>query len=572
MFKYLILLIIAVFPSLPAQVILTEVMFDPSGPEKSDEFVEIYNAGSAPVDLAGWEIGDSSAFDNLDGVGEGGMVLQPGQYGLILDPDYFSDSSSTYTGLIPPEALLLRIDGATLGNGGLSNSRAKEIRLVNAQQDTVQRYRYSIGNSPGFSDEKIELTPENSSVNWADSRAVNGTPGGKNSRTPSEIDLGLRRLQILTRAPRAGVPLAFSAEVYNSGRQTPERFSWVQFIDLNRNRRVEAAEVAAVFESFIVPAPGDSLLLSGEFAGMGFGAADLGIALSLADDGDSTNQLITETVFIDDPAAVPLVINEIMADPLPGYHEWVEIYNAGEVALPLAQLHFSDSRDTLSLAAGERMLAPGDYALLAGDSAVLAEYALDEEAVLILSRFPALNNDADELSLLGPSGVAYDRVPYTAEWYRVETDRGTSLEKLNPRLEGRLGSSWAASVAGSGSTPAARNSLFFEVEAPDSRLDIDPNPFSPDGDGFEDFTAIQYRLDLETAFADLRIFDLRGRLIRHLGNGERIAREGRFVWDGRDDRGRSARIGAYICLLQVFDANRQRRETLKKTVILVKRD
>ncbi|MCB0303496.1 MAG: gliding motility-associated C-terminal domain-containing protein, partial [Calditrichaeota bacterium] len=115
-------------------------------------------------------------------------------------------------------------------------------------------------------------------------------------------------------------------------------------------------------------------------------------------------------------------------------------------------------------------------------------------------------------------------------------------------------------------------SLFFEVQSPENRLEIDPNPFSPDGDGFEDFTAIQYVLDLETAFADLRIFDLRGRLIRHLSNGERIAREGRFVWDGRDDQGRTARIGAYVCLLQIFDANQQRQETLKKTMILVKRD
>ncbi|MCB0294413.1 MAG: lamin tail domain-containing protein, partial [Calditrichaeota bacterium] len=290
------------------------------------------------------------------------------------------------------------------------------------------------------------------------------------------------------------------------------------------------------------------------------------------DDGDSSNQLITETVFVDDPAAVPLVINEIMADPLPGYHEWVEIYNSGAEAVPLENLHFSDSRDTMSISAGDRMIPSGGYAVLAGDSAVLAEYTLNGEDVIILGEFPALNNDADEVSLLGPSGVAYDRVPYTGDWYRATTDRGTSLEKLNPRLDGRIGSSWAASVAGSGSTPAARNSLFFEVQSPENRLEIDPNPFSPDGDGFEDFTAIQYVLDLETAFADLRIFDLRGRLIRHLSNGERIAREGRFVWDGRDDQGRTARIGAYVCLLQIFDANQQRQETLKKTMILVKRD
>ena len=38
-------------------IVLTEVMFDPSGSEHYDEFVELYNTGPDTVDLEGWTVG-----------------------------------------------------------------------------------------------------------------------------------------------------------------------------------------------------------------------------------------------------------------------------------------------------------------------------------------------------------------------------------------------------------------------------------------------------------------------------------------------------------------------------------
>ncbi|RKY74607.1 hypothetical protein DRQ00_11625, partial [candidate division KSB1 bacterium] len=78
-------------------VTLSEVMFDPAGSEATDEFIEIYNLSATDsVDLAGWRVGDSSGSDMLIDSGDG-LVLAPGQFGLILDPDYFGNST-TYEG------------------------------------------------------------------------------------------------------------------------------------------------------------------------------------------------------------------------------------------------------------------------------------------------------------------------------------------------------------------------------------------------------------------------------------------------------------------------------------------
>ncbi len=49
------------------------------------------------------------------------------------------------------------------------------------------------------------------------------------------------------------------------------------------------------------------------------------------------------------------------------------------------------------------------------------------------------------------------------------------------------------------------------------------------------------------AAAALTVCDLRGRVVRRLAGGERSGGEVLFVWDGRDDGGRPAPSGCYLC-------------------------
>jgi hypothetical protein len=163
-----------------SQVILNEVMFDPLGSEYSDEFVEIVNLSTADsVDLTGWHLSDGFAEDGLADAGEG-MLLLPGQYAVILDPDYFVESAS-YCDLIPEEALIVTINGSTFGSRGFSNSAAETIVLIDSEGLVRVEYTYSIGNTSGHSDEKININGPDREDNWADSCVLMGTPGFKNS-------------------------------------------------------------------------------------------------------------------------------------------------------------------------------------------------------------------------------------------------------------------------------------------------------------------------------------------------------------------------------------------------------
>ncbi len=71
-----------------------------------------------------------------------------------------------------------------------------------------------------------------------------------------------------------------------------------------------------------------------------------------------------------------------------------------------------------------------------------------------------------------------------------------------------------------------------------------PNPFNPR-------TVIRYDLP-QPARVDLRIYDLAGRLVRTLVNGETLAAGSHeAAWNGRDDSGRPLPAGTYICRLKV---------------------
>ncbi|RMF56828.1 MAG: hypothetical protein D6748_12550 [Calditrichaeota bacterium] len=555
-----------------SQVILTEVMFNPSGPESSDEFVEIYNAGTQAVDLTGWQIGDSTGFDVIVEVAGNGLLLQPGQYGLILDPDYFDDGSTTYDSLIPPQALVMTINGSTLGSAGLSNSTPETILLIDANLDTLQRYRYSIDNPPGHSDEKIELTPNNSPSNWANSVAEHGTPGFQNSVSPMPVDGAITHFHFTSNVFIVGNSIPFEFTVNNVGINPITELTWLTFLDEDENGLPDPSEILETFTDSLHLSPGDSLIVEGEYSGISYGEHHFGVSLRIPEDERAENDVAIAVRFMEDPQVVQVVINEIMFEPRSGQEEWVELYHKGSQAIDLRYLFFTDTRDTVRVGTGnEDQLQPGDYLILCGDSALLEQYPISPEKVRVNPGFPTLNNDGDQLKLIGPTGFTYDQVPYRQDWYGREVDPGTSLEKLHPSLNGQMGANWAASVSPEGATPGRQNSVFVNMLPTNNELEIQPNPFSPDNDGFDDVTVIRFTLEVETALVNVRIYDLRGRLIRYLAESLPVAHQGQLIWDGKDDAGRIAPIGPYICLFEALNPEKRTLKTLKKTIILMKR-
>lgn len=161
-----------------------------------------------------------------------------------------------------------------------------------------------------------------------------------------------------------------------------------------------------------------------------------------------------------------------------------------------------------------------------------------------------------------------DRVDYRSSW---GGGNGIALEKINPHFASNDSLNWSSSVVLEGGTPGKRNSIFAESLPPETTLQIAPNPFSPDEDGRDDFAIISYQLPLNTAVVNLKIYDLRGRLIRFLANNQPSGSQSSMVWNGRDDNGQRARMGIYIVFLQALNAQSGQLKTEKETVVLAEK-
>ncbi len=242
---WIFLLVVSALPlhaQIADSVTLTEIMFDPSGSENTDEFIEIHNFGRATtVDLTDWLITDNAGGNDSDRIvdaGEG-FLLFPGQYAILFDADY-DLVNGTYGPLIPDTARVLKIQGSTFGSGGLSNSASERVSILNTARQRVSEYWYTLDNGGmGTSDEKIRPDSVNAASNWTNSLYVNGTPGA-----PPPTNLSLVRMTFLPAAPMPGSVDTVTVTVRNGGIRGVESFRMKLYQDLNGNRTADGGEEA----------------------------------------------------------------------------------------------------------------------------------------------------------------------------------------------------------------------------------------------------------------------------------------------------------------------------------------
>jgi hypothetical protein len=83
-----------------------------------------------------------------------------------------------------------------------------------------------------------------------------------------------------------------------------------------------------------------------------------------------------------------------------------------------------------------------------------------------------------------------------------------------------------------------------------SSVAVEPNPFSPNGDGLYDETRITFMLSREADWVTIEIYDIRGDLVRTItwqsGATTLMRDEVSIEWDGRDDNGLVVPYGIYV--------------------------
>ena len=402
--------------------------------------------------------------------------------------------------------------------------------------------------------------------------------------TIPSFDLELTRLQAISNGIGSsflpGQKITLGATIRNSGTRTATEYQVHFFQDANADGRAEPPEEFGAVKGVNLLSS-DSTLITASSPPLIAGDNRFITVVSWPSDTNPRNDTASVDVTVGAERRA-IVVNEIMFDPLPGQNEWVEFYHRGQDLIDIARWRFSDrptasGANSFAITTTSTLIQPHDFIVVAADSSLFSQFpslvtAPPTVHCFILNRSNGfgLNNDGDDIILRDALGNTIDSVSYASSWHHpdVAVTKGRSLERISPEIASNDQRNWSTSPSSRGGTPGQPNGIFTTSLPAAASLSITPNPFSPDGDGFDDFCIIRYNLPLTTSVIRISIFDVRGRLLRTLANTELSGPHGEIVWDGLDDAKQRVRIGPYIVFIEAIDGQAGVLATAKAVVVV----
>jgi hypothetical protein len=176
----------------PAQgdVVINEMMWMGSIGHTADEWIELRNTTSAPIDLSGWELSNNTGTETLMLTLPGGAIIPANGYYLIAN---YSDANTSSALNVAPDYVTTSVD--------LSNT-ALQIKLYDGAVgsadiiDTAGNGSIPLGGSNGANKQSMSRNPTSGdgtqAINWYTDATSNtiiywdsvdgnyGTPGGPN--------------------------------------------------------------------------------------------------------------------------------------------------------------------------------------------------------------------------------------------------------------------------------------------------------------------------------------------------------------------------------------------------------
>ena len=352
---------------------ITEIMYNPLGNTNDDakEFIELRNTGTAPVDISGWSLG------GLDCVIPLGTVLNAGNHFILASNNSPSAFAATYPGVA-----IGAYFGGNLDNGGERISLRDATGRTIASVEFNDEYPWPLSaDGGGPSLEIIDANGDaNTPLNWKASNANNGTPGALNSTLAAQ---SVRISEFFVKNGGAyttgGVNPGY-VELFNSGATSVDVSGWLLdgsgAVGIPAGTSIPAGGYLLVHWSPVVlagPVILGSLVDSsyirlttstGAFIdGVQYGpqATDYSFShiggvwtLSTPTPGAAG---VAATV----AAQSSLRLNEWLANPAPGYDDWLELTNtSATLPVSLAGLYVGETGELFRIAAPSA-IAPSGY-------------------------------------------------------------------------------------------------------------------------------------------------------------------------------------------------------------------
>ena len=516
-------------------LLINEIMADPEPVVglPAAEYIEVFNNSGYPIDIGGWFLTIGTTEKEITEH----IIIQPDDY-LIFCKNDAVEMLSNYGNC-------LGFSGFAVTNAGVRiELRNRDRELMSDVEFDLTWYRDKTKAEGGWSLEQIDPDAACAAKeNWRASTDKNGgTPGSRNSVDADNILIpSVDYIDVISKNT---IDVVFDQKMDAHTLDMPENYTVIEFdthpneitlfpedtwrVRLHLSQDLEPQSVYNILIENVlnctgVPLPPESRL--------SFGLP------GTPENGD-------------------IIINEILFNPIEPAGDYVELYNNSGKVFNLAYMKigvikytFPNPPDTtlMQICNENRLFLPYSFVLLTTTVKEIAEqYECQTDNFIEMHSFPQYPN-SEATVILTHNSQAIDAIGYSEkDHYPLLTEtKGVSLE--------RIGDGWHSAAAPLYGTPGSKNSSSVENKEIDDEIEVIPKIFSPDNDGFDDITTINYKFN-ETGFTiNINIFDSEGRFMKRVADNCLAATVGYFVWDGLDANGHVVPPGIYVVLTEIFD-------------------
>lgn len=561
------LLLILLFPAFThAQsrydIVIDEIMADPS-PQiglPNNEWLELKNTTSLPVNLLNWRISDAT--------GQSGplpnFTLQPDSFVIVCTGSAIAAMSVFGTTISVSSFPSLDNDGDLL------SLKAPNGKIIHAVNYSISWYQNPVKADGGWTLEMIDTkNPCVGNNNWKASIDVKGgTPGRKSSIDAVNTDQSPPQLKRAYTTDSITIILVFDEPIDSLKGATIANYSVAGGLII-----VNAVTLVPLFN--LVQLKVNTAM-----------TANTIYTITASNITDCRNNVIggdnkAKAGLPVDASPGELVINEILFNPRSNGFDYVEFYNNSNKIFDADKLYIANRNSSGTVSSIKAFsttpfyIFPGDHIVLTENADNLAMNYLEKnpDNVLVVSSMPSFPDDEGDIVLLNFQGQITDEVKYKDDWQfkLINNPEGVALERIDPSAASQDETNWhsAASTAGYG-TPTYKNSHYKLSQTINANIEVVPKIFSPDNDGHDDIVSIQYKVDAPGYVANITVFDAAGRPVRSLvGNGI-LGLTGYWNWDGLDDKGKKLPIGVYVVYTEVFNL-KGKKEHFKNSVVLARK-
>lgn len=531
------------------ELLVSEIMADPRGnaqplsPLPDAEYIELYNRSNQILNLQNCLLKDASAEIVLPR-----YLLPPKEYLLVCAQDL--------AGAFPNSIRILGLNNfPALTNAGerinLVNPSGKIIFTVNYKDSWYQNSSKADG---GWSLEMIDANhPCGEAENWrASEDSKGGTPGRPNSIEAQKPDNKAPRLLRAEALDKQTLRLIFNEKMDENS-----LLNGTYALDQGVQAQIVLPE-APDFKRVILKLTPD-LQRNSIYKITASGQSDCnGNILSFSE---------AITYGLPEPGDTgEVILNEILFNPRTGGEDFVELYNQSSKFINLknwkvANLSNGVIANQSIFSTDDLVLSPSTYLVLSAkpDQIAFQYPSANPDVFIEILTLPSYNDDEGTFILINERSQQMERFDYQDDFHfpLLSTREGVSLERISFTLPTNNKNSWQSASAATGfATPGYRNSQQRNEGDPNKFIQIQPRVISPDGDGVQDFTSIDFAFEQGGNLVDVSIYDAQGREIKRLARGLFAGTSPlNLLWDGTDDQGAKAKVGYYMILIKIFNSN-----------------